>query len=107
MVINLATKTELENLNNQWNRSMIATKLAMKEAQLVNQEDAQIVSQRDNVVKITRDRTMTPFETIKVKGVIRVPRHYKHIDVMINDLPDVQHCKDSCGTTDPNSETQM
>ena len=71
MAIKLATKTELENLNKQWNRSLIATKLAMKEAQLVNQEDAQLVSQIDNVVKITKDTTMTPFETIMVKGIIR------------------------------------
>ena len=70
------------------------TKLAMKEAQLVNQEDAQIVSQIDNVAEITKDTTMTPFEIIKVKGVIRAPRHYKHINVMIDDLPDGQHCKD-------------
>ena len=44
MAINLAIQTELENLNKQWNRSLIATKLAMKEAQLVNHEDAWIVS---------------------------------------------------------------
>ena len=44
MAIKLATKTELENLNKQCNRSLIVTKLAMKEAQLVNQEDTQIVS---------------------------------------------------------------
>ena len=30
MVINLATKSELENLNKQWDRGVIATKLAMK-----------------------------------------------------------------------------
>ena len=70
------------------------TKLAMKEAQLVNQEDAQIVSQIDSVVKITKDTTMTPFETIKVKGVIRTPHHYKCINVMIDNLPDGQCCKD-------------
>ena len=44
IAINLAMKTELENLNKQLNRSLIVTKLAMKKAQLVNQEDAQIVS---------------------------------------------------------------
>ena len=66
----------------------------MKEAQLVNQEDAQIVSQIDNVVKVTKDTTITPFETIKVKGIIKAPRHYKCINVMIDDLPDEQHCKD-------------
>ena len=94
MVIKLATKMGLENLNKQWNRSLIVTKLAMKEAQLVNQEDAQIVSEIDSVVKITKDTIMTPFETIKVKGVIRAPNHYNHINVMIDDLPKGQHCKD-------------
>ena len=59
MAIKLATKKELENLNKQWNRRLIATKLTMKEAQLVTQEDAQIVSQIDSVVKITKYATVT------------------------------------------------
>ena len=70
------------------------TKLAMKKAQLVNQDDAQIVFQIDNIVKITRDTTMAPFETIKVKGFIKAQSHYKHINVMIDDLPDEKCCKD-------------
>ena len=44
ITIKLATKKELENLNKQWKRSPIATKLTMKEAQLVNQVNKQIVS---------------------------------------------------------------
>ena len=44
MTIKLGTKKELENLNKQWKRSLIATKLTMKGTQLVNQEDTQIVS---------------------------------------------------------------
>ena len=94
MAIKLATKEELENLNKQWNRSLIVTKLAMKDSQLVNQEDAQIVSQIDSVVEITEDAKMSPFETIKVKGFIRSPNHYKDINVIIDDLPEDQHCKD-------------
>ena len=61
---------------------------------MVNQEDAQIVSQIDSFVTITKYTTMIPFETIKVKGVIKAPRHYKHINVAIDDLPDEQHCND-------------
>ena len=52
MAIKLATKKELENLNKQWKRSLIATKLTRKEVQLVNKEDTQIVSKIDCVVKI-------------------------------------------------------
>ena len=87
MVIKLATKEELESLNKQWERSLIATKFTMKEAQLVNQEDAQIVSKIDSIVKIARD-TITLFGTTKVKGVIRAPNHYKCINVVIDDLPE-------------------
>ena len=42
----------------------------------MNQEDAQIVSQVDSIVKTTRDTTITPFGTIKVKGVVKVLNHY-------------------------------
>ena len=69
-VIKLATKKELENLNKQWKRSLIVTKLTMKEEQIVNQEDAQIVSKIDSIVKIARDTTIIPFGTTEVKGVI-------------------------------------
>ena len=55
MAIKLTMKTELENLNKQWNRSLIATELAMKETQLMNQEGAKIVSQVDGTVKITKE----------------------------------------------------
>ena len=94
MAIKLATKKELENLNKQWKRSLIATKLTMKEAQVVNQEDAQIVSKIDGIVKVARDTTIAPFEIMEVKGVIKTPNHYKCINVVIDDLPENQHCKD-------------
>ena len=94
MAIKLATKKELENLNKQWNRSLIATKLTMKEAQMVNQEYAQIVSKIDSIVKVTRNTTIVPFGTAEVKGVVKTRNHYKRINVVIDDLPENQHCKD-------------
>ena len=36
MAIRLATEKELKDLNKQWQRSLIATKLTMKEEQIVN-----------------------------------------------------------------------
>ena len=39
MVIKLATKKELESLNKQWKRSLVVTKLTMKEAQIVSMDD--------------------------------------------------------------------
>ena len=44
MAFKLATEKELETLNKQWQRSLVATKLTMKEAQVLNVEEAQIIS---------------------------------------------------------------
>ena len=94
MVIKLGTKKELESLSKQWKSSLIVTKLTMKETQIVNQEDVQIVSKIDSIVKIARDTTIVSFGTAEVKSVIKDPSHYKHVNVVIDDLPENQHCKD-------------
>ena len=94
MAIKLATKKELENLNKQWKRSFIATKLTMKEAQLVSPEDTQIVLKKDGILKIAKDTTIVPFRTIKVKGIIKTSNHYKCVNVVVDDLPENQCCKD-------------
>ena len=94
MAIKLATKKELESLNKQWKRSLVATKLTMKEAQIVGVSDEQITSKIDNVLKLAKDTTSDPFGTIEVKGIIKTPNHYKHVNVVINNLPKNQCCKD-------------
>ena len=88
VAIKLVMKKELEHLNKQWKRSLIVTKLTMKEVQLVNPEDTQIVSKIDNFVKIAKDTTIVPFRTIKVKGIIKAPNHYKHVNVVVDDIPE-------------------
>ena len=60
----------------------------MKEAELVSQEDVQIVSE------IAKNTTVVPFGTIEVKGIIKTQNHYKHVNVVVDDLPENQHCKD-------------
>ena len=67
IAIKLATKKELESLNRQQKRSLVATKLTMKEAQIVGVDDEQIISKIDNVLKLVRDTTIDPFGTIDIK----------------------------------------
>ena len=40
------------------------------------------------------DTTNALFGTAEVKGIIKTPNHYKCINVVIDDLPENQHCKD-------------
>ena len=87
MSIKLATEEELKTLNKQWKRSLVATKLTMKEVQVLNMEEAQIVSKLDSNVKLVKDTTVGPFETVEAKGILRkTPNHYKRINVVVNDL---------------------
>ena len=80
MVIRLATEKELKNLNKQWQRSLVATKI-------LNIEEAQIVSKLDSDVKLVKDMTIGPFETVEAKGVLKkTPNHYKRINVVVDDL---------------------
>ena len=95
MAIKLATEKELKNLNQQWQRSLVATKLTMKEAQILNIEEAQIVSKLDSDVKLIKDMTIGPFETVEAKGVLKkTPNHYKRVNVVVDDLGEGQHCRD-------------
>ena len=72
ITIKLATKRELENLNKQWKRSLVVTKLTMKEAQIVGVYDKQITSKIDNIMKFAKDTIFGPFGTIEVKGIIKL-----------------------------------
>ena len=95
MAIRLATEKELKNVNKQWQRSLVATKLTMKEVQILNIEEAQIVSKLDSDVKLVKDTNIGPFETVEAKGVLRkTPNHYKRVKVVVNDIGEGQHCGD-------------
>ena len=52
------------------------------------------VSKIESTVKIARDTTIVPFGTIKVKDIIKTSNHYKCVNVVIDELPENQHCKD-------------
>ena len=95
MAIKLVTKEELEYLNKQWQRSLIAMRLSMKEMQVVDVEEAQIVSQLDSSVKLAKDIIVGPFETVETKGILqKAPNHYKRMNVVVDELPDQRASKD-------------
>ena len=95
VAIKLATEKELETLNKQWKRNLVATKLTMKEAQVLNVEETQIVSQLNSNVKLIRDTIMGPFKTVEMKGILRkTPNHYKRMNVVVDNLRERRSYKD-------------
>ena len=57
-------------------------------------DDEQIISKIDNIMKLAKDTTIDPFGTTEVKGIIKTPNHYKCVNVVIDNLPENQCCKD-------------
>ena len=87
MAIKLATEKELETLNKQWQRNLVATKLTMKEAQVLDMEEVQIISRLDSNVKLIRDTIVGPFETVETKGILqKTLNHYKRMTVVVDNL---------------------
>ena len=95
MAIKLDTEEELRNLIKRWLRSLVATKLTMKEEQVLDIEEAQIVFRLYSDVKLVNDTTLGPFETIEMKGILRkTPNHYKRMNMVVDDLRERRSCKD-------------
>ena len=95
MAIKLDTEKELKTLNKQWQRSLVATKLTMKETQVLDVEEAQIISRLNSDVKLGRDTTLGPFETVETKGILRkTPNHSKRMNVVVDNPRESKHYKD-------------
>ena len=45
-------------------------------------------------MKLAKDSIIGPFGTIDVKGIIKIPNHYKCVNVVVDNLPEKQYCKD-------------
>ena len=91
----MATKRELGNLNKQWQRSSVATRLSMREMQVVDVEEAQIVSQFDSSVKLAKDVIVGPLETVEMKGILwKTPNHYKRMNVVVDEIPGQKSYRD-------------
>ena len=95
MAIRLATEEELETLNKLWQRSLVATKLTMKEAKVLDVEEAQIIPPLDSNVKLIRDTIVGPFAAVETKGILRkTPNHYKRMNVVVDNLEERRSYKD-------------
>ena len=88
MAIKMATKRELGNLNKQWQRNSAATRLSMRQIQVVDVEETQIVSQLDSSVKLAKDVIVGPLETVEMKGILwKTLNHCKRMNIVVDELP--------------------
>ena len=85
MLIKLATQKELGKLNHCWKRGAVLTGAVMWWAQLVSRK--LWTDQINNDVKLTKNVTIRPLETIETRWISKVPNHEKHVNVIIEPSP--------------------
>ena len=85
LLIKLATQEELGKLSHCWERGAVITGTAMCQMQLANM--VPFIDQINNDVKLTKNVTIKPFETIKTMGNSKVPNHEKCINVITEPSP--------------------
>ena len=88
LMLELATQQELKHLNQQWLRGELATKIAMKQG--IVDENQKLLESFEGVVKLTKPVTIQPHSSIKISGLAEVPKHYKRVHVAI-DYPESEN----------------
>ena len=85
MVLDLATKGELENMGQKWQRGGLGRKIAMKQNVLPTQDIPFDLDSVAGNVKITKNVVIKPFHTVKMSAQSKVRHHHKNVHIMTED----------------------
>ena len=69
MILELTTKEELETHSKQWRRGLVNRKMISQQMRL----DTKITKHVEGEVKLGKNITLDPMETLRTKGVTRLP----------------------------------
>ena len=96
MVLDSATKEELENIGRKWQRGGLGRKIAMKQSVLPMQDVPFDLDSVAGSVKITKNVVIKPFHTVRLSAQSKVRHHHKNVHIMTEDkenneqeLPDI------------------
>ena len=96
MILDVATKEELEKMGQKWERGGLGRKIAMKQNVLPTQDIPFNLESVTGGVKITKNVVIIPFHTVRLSAQSKVRNHHKNVHIITEDkenneqeLPDV------------------
>ena len=96
MVLDLATKEELDNIGQKWQRGGLGRKIAMKQNVLPTQDIPFDLDSVAGSVRITKNVIIKPFHTVRMSAQSKVRHHHKNVHIITEDkdnnereLPDI------------------
>ena len=85
MVLDVATKEELENIGRKWQRGGLGRKIAMKQNVLPTEEVPFDLNKVGGSVKIMKDVVIKPFHTVRLSAQSKVRHHHKKVHILTDD----------------------
>ena len=81
-IITQATPDEITSLSKAWDRARICSYIGGRAVKLQECTDFTL-DQVKGSLKLTKDVTLQPFETVKVRGTTKVRNHQKQVHIIV------------------------
>ena len=91
MVLDVATREELENILRKWQRQGLGQKIAMKQNVLPTKDTPFDLDTVVGEVKITEKVVIKPFHTVRMSAQSRVRHHHKNVHILMEDREENEH----------------
>ena len=85
MVLDVATKEELENIGRKWQRGGLGRKIAIKQNVLPIEEVPFDLNKVGGSMKIMKDVVIKPFHTVRLSAQSKVRHHHKNVHILTDD----------------------
>ena len=85
MVLDVATKEELEKIGRKWQQGSLGQKIAMKQNILPTEEVPFDLNAVNGGVKITKWVGIKPFHTVRMSAQSKVRHHHKNMHILMED----------------------
>ena len=88
MILDVATREELENMGRKWQRGSLGRKITMKQNVLTTKDTPFDLDKVEGKVKITKNVVIKPFHTVKLSAKSKVRHHHKNVHIVTDDRSD-------------------
>ena len=85
MILDTATKEELENMGRKWQRGSLGRKITLKQNVITKEDTPFELKKVGGEVKITKNVEIKPFHTVRLSAKSKVRHHHKNVHIITED----------------------
>ena len=85
MILETATKEELENMGRKWQRGSLGRKIMMKQNVVTKEDTPFELKEVGGEVKVTKNVVIKPFHTVRLSAKSKVRQHHKNVHIITED----------------------